>query len=38
MRKLHKRLEIPAEILLKKYKLTAPRAKKASKKPHRKAA
>jgi len=38
IRELHKRLEIPAEILLKKYKLKTPRAKKANKKPHRKAA
>ena len=38
IRELHKRLQIPAEVLLKKYKLKTPPAKKGGKKPHRKAA
>jgi HTH-type transcriptional regulator/antitoxin HigA len=34
IRELHRRLDIPAQLLIKKYKLKAPRTKKASKKPH----
>jgi len=38
IRELHRRLEIPAEVLLKKYKLKPPPAKKSGKKPQRRAA